>query len=296
MNEVCFRKAQWRLTEADGQLGIAHLVLSNFLYTKKTNADDSGEHLLELGYVTMRNLLPNQNYEEVLMPSELQIKMPVDRQRTLRIFCREKPPCGGISIIEHFEVNVVPLNIALTYQFFKTMMKFCFPDNATEEELSGEGGSTSKGSKKHASLRKSHKESNFYVSLQDKDDVEIMKQRAEQNKLFVYIKIPELPVKVSYKGKKEKNLEDVANFRLVIPTLEYHNVTWTWLDFLMAMKQDSKSALLSQAIKHKLNLAHFRADDTATPNEEEKARLLLGSKLMPPESKGSKKNLFKFNR
>lgn len=73
-----------------------------------------------------------------------------------------------------------------------------------------------------------------------------MQQRAEQNKLFVYIKIPELPVRVSYKGKKEKNIEDVSNFRLVVPTLEYHNVTWTWLDFLMAMKQDSKSALLSQ--------------------------------------------------
>ncbi|XP_069972376.1 protein hobbit [Penaeus vannamei] len=300
MNEVSFRKAQWRLTEKDGQLGIADLVLSNFLYTKKTNADDSGEHLLELGYVTMRNLLPNQIYQEVLMPSELQMNMPVDRQRTLRIFCREKPPCGGISIIEHFEVNVVPLNIALTYQFFKTMMKFCFPDNTTEEEFAGSevssGGQTTRGSKKQASLRKSHKESNFYVALQDKDDVEIMKQRAEQNKLFVYIKIPELPVRVSYKGKKEKNIEDVSNFRLVVPTLEYHNVTWTWLDFLMAMKQDSKSALLSQAIKHKLNLAHFRADEAATPNEEEKARLLLGSKLMPPESKGTKKSLFKFNR
>ncbi|XP_045624095.1 protein hobbit [Procambarus clarkii] len=299
MNEVCFRKAQWRLTEADGQLGIADLVLSNFLYTKKTNADDSGEHLLELGFVTMRNLLPNQPYQEVLMPAELQLNMPVDRQRTLRIFCREKPPCGGISIIEHFEINVVPLNIALTYQFFKTMMKFCFPDNATEEEFSGGDITTNqntRGSKKQASLRKSHKESSFYVSLQDKDDVEIMKQRAEQNKLFVYIKIPELPVRVSYKGKKEKNLEDVSNFRLVVPTLEYHNVTWTWLDFLMAMKQDSKSALLSQAIKHKLNLSHFRADDASMPNEEEKARLLLGSKLMPPESKGTKKSLFKFNR
>lgn len=49
-------------------------------YTKKTNAEDSGEHLLELGYVTMRNLLPNQPYQEVLMPSELQLNMPVDRQ------------------------------------------------------------------------------------------------------------------------------------------------------------------------------------------------------------------------
>ena len=73
-----------------------------------------------------------------------------------------------------------------------------------------------------------------------------LKQRAEQNKLFVYIKIPEVPIKFSYKGKKDKNVEDVANFRLVVPTLEYHNVTWTWLDFLMAIKQDSKSALVSQ--------------------------------------------------
>jgi hypothetical protein len=30
-NEICFKHAQWRLTEADGQLGIADLVLSNFL-------------------------------------------------------------------------------------------------------------------------------------------------------------------------------------------------------------------------------------------------------------------------
>lgn len=156
--------------------------------------------------------------------------------------------------------------------------------------------SSGRGNKKQTSLKKSHKESSFYVSLQ-KDDVEIMKQRAEQNKLFVYIKIPELPVKVSYKGKKEKNIEDVNNFHLVVPTLEYHNVTWTWLDFLMAMKQDSKSALLSQAIKHKLNLGqHFRSEDAKTPDEDEKARLLLGEKLMPPESKGNKKSLFKFNR
>lgn len=30
-NEICFKHAQWRLTEADGQIGIADLVLSNFL-------------------------------------------------------------------------------------------------------------------------------------------------------------------------------------------------------------------------------------------------------------------------
>ena len=39
---------------------------------------------------------------------------------------------------------------------------------------------------------------------------------------------------------------DVHNFSLVIPTLEYHNRTWTWHDLLMAMKRDCKDVLLSQ--------------------------------------------------
>ena len=44
-----------------------------------------------------------------------------------------------------------------------------------------------------------------------------MKVRAMQNKLFVYIKIPEVPICVSYKGQKEKNnILDVASFRLQV--------------------------------------------------------------------------------
>ena len=74
----------------------------------------------------------------------------------------------------------------------------------------------------------------------------MLQERAEKNKLFIYIKIPEVPVKVSYKGGKEKNIEDVHEFSLVVPTLEYHNVTWTWLDLFLAMKNDSKRVLLSQ--------------------------------------------------
>ena len=47
-------------------------------------------------------------------------------------------------------------------------------------------------------------------------------------------------------GNKDKNIEDVNDVGLILPTFEYHNQTWTWLDFLMALKKDHKRVLISQ--------------------------------------------------
>uniref|UniRef100_A0A1Q3FY95 Putative conserved secreted protein n=1 Tax=Culex tarsalis TaxID=7177 RepID=A0A1Q3FY95_CULTA len=305
-NEICFKHAQWRLTEADGQIGIADLILSNFLYTKNSKSDDSVDHLLELGYIRINNLIPRDNYKEVLCPTEIQRDMPVDHKRVLRVFCREKPPVGGISVKEHFEINVVPITIAISKKFYNTMLKFCFPDrDASETEGNDEledGASSSSASslatkssaKKSASKgKKSSKDSNFYVKIQD--DVEKMKERAEKNKLFIYIKIPEVPVRVSYKGNKEKNIEDITDLSLLIPTLEYHNVTWTWLDLLLAMKSDSRRVLLSQAIKQKLKLKKVLVDEQPSPQEEDKAKMLFGNRHAP-ENKSLRKGVFKFSK
>lgn len=306
-NEICFKHAQWRLTEADGQIGIADLILSNFLYTKNSKSDDSVDHLLELGYIRINNLIPRDNYKEVLCPTEIQRDMPVDHKRVLRVFCREKPPVGGISVKEHFEINVVPITIAISKKFYNTMLKFCFPDrDALETEGNDEledGASSSSGSslatksssKKAAATKgkKSSKDSNFYVKIQD--DVEKMKERAEKNKLFIYIKIPEVPVRVSYKGNKEKNIEDITDLSLLIPTLEYHNVTWTWLDLLLAMKSDSRRVLLSQAIKQKLKLKKVLVDEQPSPQEEDKAKMLFGNRHAP-ENKSLRKGVFKFSK
>ncbi|XP_076275427.1 bridge-like lipid transfer protein family member hobbit isoform X2 [Rhynchophorus ferrugineus] len=174
-NEICFKHAQWRLTEADGQIGIADLVLSNFLYTKNSKSDDSVEHLLELGYLRMTNLLPNEIYKEILCPTEIQYDMPIEHKKVLRIFCREKPPVGGISVKEHFEINLVPLTIGLTKKFYNTMMKFSFPERDTEaaefNDRASEDGDDREVKAKKGKSKKS-RDSNFYVHI---DDVEKMK-------------------------------------------------------------------------------------------------------------------------
>ncbi|XP_013180644.1 PREDICTED: protein KIAA0100 [Papilio xuthus] len=305
-NEICFKSARWRLTDADGQLGIADLLLTNFLYTKTSRSDDSVEHQLEVGYVRVTNLLPNEPFPEVLVPQAASGRAPLARRAALRVFCRDRPPVGGISVKEHFEVNIVPIRIGLTKKFFNTMLKFCFPERDPEAMEEGEEdagreerapSAASSGSAKRRTKKKDSN-SNFYVKRdKDKDDVEKMKERAEKNKLFIYIKIPEVGVRVSYKGSKEKNLEDVRDLPLVLPTLEYHNVTWTWLDLLLATKNDTRRVILSQAIRQKLQLGR-RAAAPPEPHEEDKVRLLLGERTVA-ENKPQKKStpsVFKFSK
>ena len=55
-------------------------------------------------------------------------------------------------------------------------------------------------------------------------------------------------------GEKEKNLVDVHNFRLTLPTLQYQNRTWTWLDLMMVMKKDYKQVLVGQVSAFILSL------------------------------------------
>jgi len=106
-----------------------------------------------------------------------------------------------------------------------------------------------------------------------------MKERAEKNMLFICVKVPEVPVRVSYKGEKDKNIEDVQDVHVLIPTLEYNNITWTWLDFLLAVRNHSRRVLLSQAIKQKLWKKNIISLDSAGPQEEDKAKLLLGANM-----------------
>uniref|UniRef100_A0A8D2IHG0 KIAA0100 n=1 Tax=Varanus komodoensis TaxID=61221 RepID=A0A8D2IHG0_VARKO len=320
--EFYFAQARWRLTEEDGQLGIAELELQRFLYSKVNKSDDTAEHLLELGWVTMNNLLPNAVYKVVLRP---QSACQSGRQLALRIFSKVRPPVGGISIKEHFEVNVVPLTIQLTHQFFHRMMGFFFPGRNVEEEEVGDeedksrlvttgmpvvkprqlmvpedslgpGKGMAQGLNRTSGVRRSFRKAPEYPV----DDIDKMKERAAMNNSFIYIKIPQVPLCVSYKG--EKNSVDWGELNLVLPCLEYHNNTWTWLDFAMAVKRDSRKALVAQVIKEKLRLkpaagTESRGKPESKPEghvqqqeEDEKARLLIG--LSVGEKNPSKKSIF----
>ncbi|RXM94453.1 Fructose-bisphosphate aldolase C-B [Acipenser ruthenus] len=220
-----------------------------------------------------------------------------------------------------YKVNMVPLTIQLMYQFFKRMMGFFFPGRNVDEEEVGDEEDKSKlvttgvkprqlistedtvsslgpskgvtqGLNRTAGVRRSFRKPPEHPV----DDIDKMKERAAMNNSFIYIKIPQVPLCVSYKG--EKSSVDWRDLNLVLPCLEYHNNTWTWLDFAMAVKRDSRKALVAQlrlkpasGSDTKGKVSDSKTDTNLQQQEEdEKARLLIG--LSSSDKTSSKKSIF----
>ncbi|KAB8296060.1 hypothetical protein EYC80_008867 [Monilinia laxa] len=95
------------------------------------------------------------------------------------------------------------------------------------------------------------------------DDLTKMMSRASEYMTLAYVKIPSVVLCLSYKGKGERNLEDVHDFVFRLPMIEYRNKTWSNLDLALALKKDVIRALISHTgaiignkfSKHRPNIA-----------------------------------------
>lgn len=77
------------------------------------------------------------------------------------------------------------------------------------------------------------------------DDLTQMMSRASNYMTLAYVKIPSVVLCLSYKGKGERNIEDVHDFVFRLPEIEYRNKTWSNLDLALALKKDVIRALIS---------------------------------------------------
>jgi len=77
------------------------------------------------------------------------------------------------------------------------------------------------------------------------DDLSMMMDRASNYMTFAYIKMPSVVLCLSYKGKGERNFEDVHDFVFRLPTIEWRNKTWSNLDLALALKSRVIKALIS---------------------------------------------------
>lgn len=115
------------------------------------------------------------------------------------------------------------------------------------------------------------------------DDLTQMMSRASNYMTLAYVKIPSVVLCLSYKGRGERNIEDVHNFVFRMPVLEYRNKTWSNLDLALRLKKDVIKALISHTgaiIGNKFS--HHR------PSKQQQSRLrelANSSSLLPSSNK-----------
>ncbi|KAL8304644.1 hypothetical protein RB600_007851 [Gaeumannomyces tritici] len=114
----------------------------------------------------------------------------------------------------------------------------------TTTGFSSIGGESKKGSSRFA-LRSRGQGAGEDKADKPSDDLTKMITRASSYMTFAYIKLPSVVLCLSYKGKGDRNLEDVHDFVFRLPTIEYRNKTWSNLDLALAFKSRVIKALIS---------------------------------------------------
>ncbi|KAI2789547.1 hypothetical protein POX_d05040 [Penicillium oxalicum] len=84
-------------------------------------------------------------------------------------------------------------------------------------------------------------------SKEPADDLSQMMSRASNYMTLARVKVHDVVLCLSYKGKGEHNLEDLHDFVFRLPVLEYSNKTWSNLDLALRLKKDVIKALISHA-------------------------------------------------
>ncbi|KAL9622581.1 MAG: hypothetical protein Q9160_003078 [Pyrenula sp. 1 TL-2023] len=138
------------------------------------------------------------------------------------------------------------------------------PSSASKPRRSGLSRNSSKSGKEKAT-----------------DDLSQMMSRASNYMTLAQVKINSVVLCLSFKGKGERNIEDVHDLVFRMPVLEYRNKTWSNLDLALRLKKDVIKALLSHTgaiIGNKF--AHHR------PNKQQSSRLreLVNSSMLLPNS------------
>lgn len=116
-------------------------------------------------------------------------------------------------------------------------------------------------------------------SKEPTDDLSQMMSRASNYMTLARVKVHDVVLCMSYKGKGEHNLEDLHDFVFRLPVLEYGNKTWSNLDLALRLKKDVIKALISHAPAILGNkFSHHR------PNKQQQKRfreLASSSQLLP---------------
>ena len=279
--DICIDQAKWTLTKEDGQISVLEVFLRQFLYSRYSYSNNVSHHNISLGLFHVSNQQPSAVYPNVLFPHDRNDAggmAQVDRSICLRVFLKQRPPVGGINLNDHLEINFPALALYFEQSLGRDIQQFFFGKQYKQEDENVQvfeeddssnaamhpinmdsrisGGRSKGGSTNDNSKRSGSKVSQAHDPNKDLDEM----SARSVSKQFIFVKIPTIPIMVSYKGGMKGQMIKLREEVLNLPNIEYHNKLWTWSDLCMAIKKDCTKTLVWQITKEKVGISNRLAN------------------------------------
>ncbi|KAF0689550.1 Aste57867_19007 [Aphanomyces stellatus] len=227
--------------------------------------DQSGTLSCKLKTLSAVNLMPQTPLPDLVLPAPKQDDVQfVDEGVIIRVDAEMAAPVGGITVVQHFEINVRPLQVCITYELIMQLYAFLSSPatqslsiHKQEEKIRNQFLVYTKGKKPRASTASedSTKEDDL-----NKDVVE-MTERASTNMTFKHIRLGTVLVLLTYKSGKSavtpQHLEEMRGFELKLHSLVYTDKTCTVSDLLLRVRRDILLDILSQVGRNFNNIGVF---------------------------------------
>lgn len=151
--DVALRKIQWTLLLPEGRERILALFSLDGIHNSWLSAEDGCQsNLIEIRSLKALNRLPDAFYKTLIasVPEEIKALLHSEhgfrgigtQGNAVRFFFKARPPVGGIRIVEHFELNLSPLQFQLTYDIVEELIKFFFPERRSTTKRESRDEST----------------------------------------------------------------------------------------------------------------------------------------------------------
>lgn len=222
-------KLVWTMMLDDGE-PVCRWEFDKSSYEYIHNEDQSSANTLEIDKLHVENLLPPPQLYKDLINAYIADKRIVDfkKQKMLRVYWREQAPVAGIAVVNHFEIKLFPLQFQMNYEIGKLLAYYIFPEKKKKVESTGSSSGSAVGGKASTDDAKSSgkgsslasdasytssstaatsaantiglKGKKAYAPSESQDDALVqMQTRASKNKTFIYVKVPGVPLCLSYR-------------------------------------------------------------------------------------------------
>lgn len=131
--KISVKALVWRMLQNDGS-PFSQWKLTNTSYVLISNKDQSLCHTLEIDKLLVKNTTPSPVFKQVVgpfleTPPGLSSSTIPDFSRHKMIYGRlvSLKPVGGIPVIQQMEINLFPLRLQLTYDFWRSFVGYLFP-------------------------------------------------------------------------------------------------------------------------------------------------------------------------